>query len=226
MAVYELPNDCLWFPDPNEADDDGLVAVGGDFSPERVLLALCSGIFPWPCDSMELLWFSLDPRFVVFPEKAHISKSLRHSCRKFTVKINANFEAVIRRCSTIERADQDGSWITEGIISAYTKLHEYGYGYSFETYHDDKLVGGLYGNLIGKVFMGESMFHEETDAGKVAFCALVDFCLKNGVVLIDCQQKTQLLESLGGESITRVEYLKLLKEYGDFPFSEYVEDKG
>ncbi len=226
MALYRLPDDFLWFPDPNEADSDGLVAVGGDFSPDRVLLALCSGIFPWPCEDMELLWFSLDPRFVVFPEKAHISKSLRRSCRNFIVKVNTNFEAVIRRCASIERPDQEGTWITESIIKAYTKLHEYGYGYSFETYQDGKLVGGLYGNLIGKVFIGESMFHEVTDAGKVAFCALVDFCLKNGVVVIDCQQKTALLESLGGEEIPRTEYLKILKEHGDFPFTEYAEDKG
>ena len=226
MALYRLPDDFLWFPDPNEADSDGLVAVGGDFSPDRVLLALCSGIFPWPCEDMELLWFSLDPRFVVFPEKAHISKSLRRSCRNFTVKINTNFEAVIRRCASIERPDQEGTWITESIIKAYTKLHEWGYGYSFETYQDGKLVGGLYGNLIGNVFSGESMFHEVTDAGKVAFCALVDFCLKNGVVVIDCQQKTDLLESLGGEEIPRTEYLKILKEHGDFPFTEYAEDKG
>jgi len=225
MAVYKLSEDYLWFPDPNEADEDGLVAVGGDFSPERVLLALCMGIFPWPCDDMELLWFSLDPRFVVFPEKAHISKSLRRSCRNFEVKVNANFDAVIRRCSTIGRAGQDGTWITEGIISAYTKLHEYGYGYSFEAYQDGRLVGGLYGNFIGKVFMGESMFHEVTDAGKVAFCKLVEYCKENGVVVIDCQQKTELLESLGGEEIPRTEYLNLLKRYGDFPFTEYVEDR-
>lgn len=226
MAVYKLSEDYLWFPNPNEADEEGLVAVGGDFSPERVLLALCSGIFPWPYDDMELLWFSLDPRFVVFPQKAHISKSLRRSCRRFSVRMNENFGAVIRRCSTIERPDQDGTWITDGIISAYTKLHDYGFGYSFETYQDDKLVGGLYGNLIGKVFIGESMFHEVTDAGKVAFCALVDFCLKNDVVVIDCQQKTTLLESLGGEEIPRTEYLKILKEYGDFPFTENVENEG
>ena len=226
MSLYRLSEDYLWFPDPNEADEDGLVAIGGDFSPERVLLAICSGIFPWPCKTMELLWFSLDPRFVLFPEKAHISKSLRRSCRNFTVKINTNFEGVIRRCSTIKRADQNGTWITEGIISAYTELHKYGYGYSFETYQGDKLVGGLYGNLIGKVFSGESMFHEVTDAGKVAFCALVDFCIKNGIVVIDCQQKTTLLESLGGEAIPRNEYLKILKEYGEFPFKEeYVENK-
>ncbi|MBO7134353.1 MAG: leucyl/phenylalanyl-tRNA--protein transferase [Bacteroidales bacterium] len=225
MAVYKLLEEYLWFPDPNEADEEGLVAVGGDFSPERVLLALCSGIFPWPCDEMELLWFSLDPRFVVFPEKAHISKSLRRSCRNFTVRVNSNFEAVIRRCASVERAGQEGTWITENIISAYTKLHDYGYGYSFETYQGDKLVGGLYGNLIGRVFTGESMFHEVTDAGKVAFCALVDFCLKNDVVVIDCQQKTDLLASLGGEEIPRAEYLNLLKTYGVFPFVEHDDEQ-
>lgn len=224
MAVYQLLEDYLVFPDPNEADEDGLVAVGGDLSPERVLLALSEGIFPWPTNYEEHLWFSLDPRFVVFLEKAHISKSLRRSCRNFTIKMNTNFDAVIRRCASIKREGEDGTWITEGIINAYTKLHEYGYGYSFEAYQDEKLVGGLYGNLLGKVFMGESMFHEVTDAGKVAFCGLVNFCLQNGIKVIDCQQHTALLESLGGEEIPRTEYLKLLKEYGENPFY-YVEDK-
>ena len=224
MAVYQLSEDYLGFPDPNEADEYGLVAVGGDFSPERVLMALSHGIFPWPCEEMELLWFSLDPRFVVFPEKAHISKSLRRSCRNFTIRMNTNFEAVIRRCASIEPKGENGTWITENIINAYIKLHEYGYGCSFEAYQDDKLVGGLYGNLIGKVFSGESMFHDVTDAGKVAFCGLVSFCLENDIKVIDCQQHTALLESLGGEEIPRAEYLKLLEEYGEDPFI-YVEDE-
>ncbi len=219
MAIYELLNDYLGFPDPNEAEEDGLIAVGGDFSPERVLMALTHGIFPWPSGDLELLWFSPDPRFVVFPEKAHISKSLRRSCRNFTVKTNANFEAVIRRCASISRNGQDGTWITENIVSAYTKLHEYGYAYSFEAYQDEKLVGGLYGTLLGKVFMGESMFHEVTDAGKVAFCALVAFCLKNDVKVIDCQQHTALLESLGGEDVSRKDFLELLEKYGENPFT-------
>lgn len=224
MAVYQLDEEYLGFPDPNEADDDGLLAVGGDFSPERVLLALINGIFPWPNDFDELSWFSPDPRFVVFPEKAKISKSLRRSCKRFTVKMNTNFEAVIRRCSNIKRKGQRGTWITNGIIESYTKLHNYGYGYSFETYQDEKLVGGLYGNLVGKVFMGESMFHEVTDAGKVAFCALIAFCLERGVKVIDSQVHTDLLESLGGEHISREEYLSLLDQYIENPFVSNDKD--
>lgn len=218
MTVYLLDDYDPSFPDANEADEDGLIAVGGDLSPVRVMNALINGIFPWSSDDEDLMWWSLNPRFVVFPHKARISKSLIRSCKKFTVKINADFAGVMDKCASVFRKDQDGTWITEGIKDAYCQLHELGYGYSFESYLDDKLVGGLYGIWLGKVFIGESMFHEVTDAGKVAFAALVSFCIHNEVEIIDCQQETVLLKSLGGEAIPREEYIALLRKYAINPF--------
>lgn len=218
MAIYQLIPE-LVFPPIEEAEPDGLLAVGGDLSPERVLLALSLGIFPWFNESDYILWWSPDPRFVIFPEKAKISKSTRCSAKKYKSAINKDFYKVISACANTERPNQDGTWITDGMKNTYNILHEYGYAYSFETYYDQKLVGGLYGVFLGKIFIGESMFSLQSDASKVAFLSLIDYCLKNSIRIIDCQFHTNHLESLGGENITRKEYSEYLSKFVESPFA-------
>ncbi|MDD2635711.1 MAG: leucyl/phenylalanyl-tRNA--protein transferase [Bacteroidales bacterium] len=217
MPIYQLIPE-LVFPPIDEAEKDGLIAVGGDLSPERVLLALSLGIFPWFDDSDNILWWSPDPRYVIFPHKAKISKSTKQSAKKYNLKINTNFLSVISACASVKRHNQEGTWITEGIINAYYKLHEYGYAYSFETHKDNNLVGGLYGVLLGKIFIGESMFSLESNASKVAFMGLVEFCMKNDIKIIDCQFHTSHLESLGGEFISRKKYSDFLSKFVKSPF--------
>jgi leucyl/phenylalanyl-tRNA--protein transferase len=217
MTIYKLIKE-IGFPPIEEAEPDGLLAVGGDLSPERVLYALSIGIFPWFSDDEPICWWSPDPRFVIFPKDAKISKSLLKTCSKYTFKINGNFYQVISKCANVSRPDQPGTWITEEIIQSYTKINEYGYAHSFETYYENQLVGGLYGVLLGKVFIGESMFHTKTDASKAAFKCLIDFCLDLDVQLIDCQFHTTHLESLGGVYISRDEYAKYLTKFVESPF--------
>jgi len=219
MPIYELIDNIV-FPNIDEAEPDGLIAIGGDLSPERVLYALTIGIFPWFNEGEPILWWSPDPRFVVFPEKARISKSLRRSSKNFTYKIDSDFEGVIGNCASSLRNGQDGTWITEGMKAAYKRLFELGYAMSFETYSENELVGGLYGVNLGGVFIGESMFHKKTDAGKTAFMLLVDYCINNDIKIIDCQLHTGLLESLGGENISRKEYSEYLTKFVVSPFKE------
>ncbi|MDD2387444.1 MAG: leucyl/phenylalanyl-tRNA--protein transferase [Bacteroidales bacterium] len=217
MSIYQLIPELI-FPPIEEAEKDGLLAVGGDLAPERVLLALSLGIFPWFDDSEYILWWSPDPRYVIFPNKAKISKSTRRSAKKYHLKINTNFLSVISACASTKRPSQEGTWITVEIQNAYNKLNEYGYAYSFETYSDNVLVGGLYGVLLGKIFIGESMFSHKSDASKVAFMGLVEFCLNNDIKIIDCQFYTPHLESLGGEFISRKEYSDFLSKFVKSPF--------
>lgn len=217
MPIYELIKEIV-FPPVNEADPDGLLAIGGDLSPERVLFALSIGIFPWFNDKEPICWWAPDPRFVIFPEEAKISKSLKRSSNNFEVKINSNFKSVIKGCSNVLRDGQNGTWITDDIIKCYSKLNEYGYAYSFETYSNNELVGGLYGVLLGKVFIGESMFHTKTNASKVAFKTLIEFSKRYDIKIIDCQFHTQHLESLGGVFISREKYSEYLSKFVESPF--------
>ncbi len=219
MPIYELIDNIV-FPDVNEAEPDGLLAIGGDLSAERVLFALTQGIFPWFSDGEPILWWAPDPRFVVFPDKVKISKSLRKSCSKFTYKIDSDFKSVIENCAKQSRNGQDGTWITAEMCSSYKKLHDYGFAMSFEAYSEGILAGGLYGVNLGGVFIGESMFHLKTDASKAAFCLLTDYCKNNDVKVIDCQLHTKLLESLGGENISRIEYSGYLTKFVQSPFQE------
>lgn len=219
MAIYELIEN-IAFPEIEEAEPDGLLAIGGDLSPERVLYALTLGIFPWFNEGDPILWWSPDPRFVVFPEKVKISKSLKQSCKKFNYKINQNFHSVIENCSSINRKGQQGTWITESMKGCYSKLYEFGYAMSFESYFNNELVGGLYGVNLGGVFIGESMFHKTTDASKAAFVLLTDYCIQNKIYLIDCQLETSLLKSLGGENIPRKDYSKYLSNFVRSPFKQ------
>lgn len=220
MALYELIEEIV-FPPVDGAEEDGLLAVGGDLSPERVLYALTLGIFPWFSQEDPILWWTPNPRFVIFPEKAKISKSMRRAKKDFESTINKDFKAVISNCAEKERGEQDGTWITDEIINSYSILNEYSYAYSFESYQNDKLVGGLYGILLDQVFIGESMFSDVSNASKVAFMHLIKFCEQNNVKIIDCQFHTPHLESLGGEYISREEYSEYLSKFVKSPFKEY-----
>ncbi len=200
------------FPDPDDADESGLLAVGGDLKLERLKAAYSKGIFPWYEDGMPILWWSPDPRMVLFPEKLIISHSLKQSIKKqqFTVTFDTAFEQVIGNCSTTPRQGEDGTWITKEMRNAYIKLHHAGLAHSSEAWLDGKLVGGLYGVSMGKAFFGESMFHHETNASKVALYYLVEKLKAWKFHIIDAQVYTNHLESLGGELIPRNQYLQIL----------------
>lgn len=212
--IYQLDPDYPGFPNPEEAEPDGLVAIGGDLEPLRLVNAYASGIFPWYGEGEPLLWWSLDPRMVLFPDEFRYSKSLRRVVRsgKFEVRLDTRFEEVMRSCAQVDRTaqGQDSTWITEAMVEAYVRLHELGFAHSFETYCADELVGGLYGVSLGPFFFGESMFHTVTDASKVAMARLVEFCREHHFRLIDAQQQTAHLASLGARPIPRSQYLDLL----------------
>jgi len=204
----------LSFPDVSHADDDGLLAVGGDLSIKRLLLAYSKGIFPWYNDDEPPMWWCPDPRFVLFPEELNVSKSMKQLFRKkiFEFRTDSNFAGVITHCKNTKRPGQDGTWISHDIQNAYVKLHEVGYAHSAETWKEGKLVGGLYGIRLGNIFFGESMFSHETNASKFAFIHYVHQLANEGVVLIDCQVYTQHLESLGARMILRNDFMKILSE--------------
>jgi len=204
--------DKIWFPDVNEATEDGLLAVGGDLSVQRLILAYKSGIFPWFDIEEPILWWSPNPRFVIFPDKLKVSKSMKQVLRNtnYTVTINKDFKSVITECSRVKREGQAGTWITKSMIEAYVKLNELGYAKSVEVWKEDILVGGLYGIDLGNaVFCGESMFSKESNASKVAFTTFIQ---NSNFKLIDCQVYTNHLESLGAEEISRDEFLEILKD--------------
>ena len=202
----------LFFPDVSEADKSGILAVGGDLSPERLMLAYKSGIFPWFDSDEPILWWSPQQRMVLFPDELVISKSMRSILRKevFTVTFNKDFRAVISNCSQISRNGQQGTWISEEMIEAYVKLHELGYAKSVEVWQNNELVGGLYGIDLGTVFCGESMFSKVSNASKVAFITLVEKLKIRKYKLIDCQVHNDHLESLGAREIPRAEFINIL----------------
>lgn len=209
-----LLNHRLLFPDVEKADEDGLLAVGGDLSPERLLLAYKNGIFPWFNEDSMILWWSPDPRMVLFPEKVKISKSMAQVMKsnKFRITWNTEFEKVINACSAIVRKGQHGTWITPEMKSAYLKLHQMGIAKSIEVWENDLLVGGLYGIDLGNVFCGESMFSSTSNASKFAFICLAKELQQKKYKLIDCQVYTAHLESLGAEEIPRKQFMAILKE--------------
>lgn len=213
MPLFAL-NEDIWFPSVEEAMPDGLLAIGGDLSAERLLLAYKKGIFPW-YDGNTPLWWSPNPRFVLFPDELKISKSMKTILKKniFDFTVNKDFKTVIENCKTLPRKDQEGTWIKEEVKAAYVKLHESGDAHSVETWHNGKLVGGLYGVKLGKIFFGESMFSIENNASKFAFINYVEQLIKEGIVLIDCQVYTQHLESLGAKFIMREQFTQILEEF-------------
>lgn len=208
--MMKFLGDDFSFPPVSEATEEGLLAVGGDLSLERLLSAYQQGIFPWFEDDDTVLWWSPDPRFVLFPDKLRVSKSMKQFMRNcdYEVTVNKNFEAVITACSKIERVGEKGTWITKNMISAYIELHKMGYAKSVEVWKGDQIVAGLYGVDLGKgLFCGESMFTKESNASKAGF---ITFIQNSDYKLIDCQVYTKHLESLGAEDIPRTEFVKYL----------------
>ncbi|MEO7306790.1 MAG: leucyl/phenylalanyl-tRNA--protein transferase [Ferruginibacter sp.] len=207
-----LLSSALFFPPLNMADEDGLLAIGGDLGTERLLLAYRSGIFPWYNEDDPICWWSPDPRFVLYPAELKISSSMRTVLQngKFRFTLNRAFAQVIQNCKTVSRNGQDGTWISPAMQKAYIRLHELGYAHSAETWLDGELVGGLYGIRMGSIFFGESMFSLKTNASKFAFIKYVQQLQKENVQLIDCQLYTNHLESLGARMISRKLFIEIL----------------
>jgi leucyl/phenylalanyl-tRNA--protein transferase len=221
-------NNCA-FPDPATALDDpeGLLAVGGDLSPERLVAAYRLGIFPWYEEPQPILWWTPSPRTVLFPEQVHISKSLKKRLHKkeFSVSIDQAFTDVIRLCAQVPRKGQGGTWIGSDMIQAYTELYRLGIAHSVEVWRDQQLVGGLYGLSIGKVFFGESMFSLATDASKVAFVRLARQLAEHDFALIDCQVANEHLFTLGCQEISRRQFSQLLHDNIDRPDTFFGQAK-
>lgn len=211
--MYLLSKD-LVFPPVNLANEDGLLAIGGDLSAERLTLAYKSGIFPWYNQGEPIIWYSPNPRMVLFPKNLKISKSMKKIIRKkqFRVTFNQNFPAVISNCKNSYREGQGGTWITNEMQQAYLNLHKLGLAKSVEVWDGNELVGGLYGIDLGHIFCGESMFSKVSNASKLAFIFLVQQLEKENYKLIDCQVYNEHLESLGAEEIYRAEFLTYLKK--------------
>jgi len=213
VPVFRL-SDRLAFPPPELADKSGLLAVGGDLSPERLLLAYSLGIFPWYGEGLPILWHSPEPRLVLEAEKLQISRSLRKELRRrrYEVRLDTAFAEVIGGCAETPRPGQDGTWITDEMIRAYVRLHELGYAHSAEAWLDDELAGGLYGVSLGGAFFGESMFARAPDASKVAFAVLVDQLARWDIRLVDCQVYTDHLARFGAEDWPRPRFLRALAD--------------
>jgi leucyl/phenylalanyl-tRNA--protein transferase len=201
------------FPDPSEAEPDGLLAVGGDLSPERLLTAYAAGIFPWFSEGSPILWWSPDPRLVLTPSWLHVSRSLARTIRRgrYRVRADTAFGQVLRRCARKQRPGQDGTWITDDMISAYERLHRLGFAHSFEAWEGDALAGGLYGVSLGGAFFGESMFADRPDASKVALVRAVEWLARWRVDLVDCQVRTEHLARLGAREVPRREFVRMLE---------------
>ncbi|MCX2494701.1 leucyl/phenylalanyl-tRNA--protein transferase [Pedobacter sp. PF22-3] len=206
---FQLLDDHPGFPDPALAEEDGLLAIGGDLSMERLLIAYSNGIFPWFSEGEPILWYSPHERCVIYPDKIKVSKSMRKILKQevFKITINQAFVQVIQNCATTERKGQDGTWITNEMQNAYIKLHQEGYAHSVEVWQEDKLVGGLYGLKVNRVFCGESMFSHVSNASKAALIFLSNI----NIDLIDCQLPNDHLMSLGAEMISRELYMEMLQ---------------
>jgi leucyl/phenylalanyl-tRNA--protein transferase len=217
MPVYQLINQPV-FPPPELAEDGGLLAVGGDLSTPRLLLAYSMGIFPWFNENDPILWWSPDPRCILEPAELKVSRSLAKVLRRqeFTVTCDQSFAEVIDACAEVRRQDE-GTWITAGMLQAYARLHRLGYAHSVEVWREGELVGRLYGVCLGRCFFGESMFHRVTNASKVALVELARHLLSRQVELIDCQLPTSHLLSLGARTIPRTEFLRRLRQAGVTP---------
>ena len=209
--IHQIKRSDVGFPDPSEANEDGIVAWGGDLHPQRILNAYRSGIFPW-YSNPPILWWSPNPRLIMELNEFRLTRSLKKSIKKFTYKIDTQFKTVMQECASIQRDNQNGTWIQTEIIDTYAYLHELGYTHSIESYKDGILVGGLYGIVIGTVFCGESMFSKVNDASKAAYFILVEHLKEWEYSFIDCQVPTQHLKSLGAKEINRDEFLIRLEK--------------
>ena len=203
----------LVFPSAEDAPAEGLLMAGGDLSPERLMLAYSRGIFPWYGEDSPLLWWSPDPRCVLFTHKLHVNARLRRTLRSrsFTFSVSSCFERVIRLCAEVPRPGQDGTWIVPDMVEAYLRLHELGHAHSVEVWEDGELAGGLYGVKLGRVFFGESMFHLRSYASKAAVIFLVEQLRAQGVELLDCQQATPHMLRFGAEELPRKRFLPLVR---------------
>lgn len=212
MGIYLLTDELI-FPDPELSEPDGLLAVGGDLSPSRLLLAYEKGIFPWFNPSDPILWWSPDPRGVIYPEDIKVSKSMRNVLNRqdYEVHYDRDFEAVIKNCRSVARKEP-GTWISDDITDAYTELHKIGVAHSVEVYMEDELVGGLYGVSLGKAFFGESMFSFKPNTSKIALIDLSRRLQKLDFKMVDCQLYTEHLGSLGAKKVSRKRFLNELKE--------------
>jgi leucyl/phenylalanyl-tRNA--protein transferase len=212
MPVYRLPEEYI-FPPPDHAEDDGLLAVGGDLSERRLLLAYASGIFPWYSEGSPLLWWSPDPRLVLIPDELKISRSLSQKIKKnvYTVTMDTAFDSIINNCATVQRRNSNGTWITDDMMAAYSELHNSGFAHSIEAWYEGELAGGLYGISLGAAFFGESMFAVRSDASKVAFVQLVQQLRKWQFTLVDCQITTTHLVRFGAREIPRSDFLHRLR---------------
>ncbi|MEZ4600071.1 MAG: leucyl/phenylalanyl-tRNA--protein transferase [Syntrophotaleaceae bacterium] len=213
MPIFRL-TDRLIFPDPELAEPEGLLAVGGDLSPERLLLAYSMGIFPWFNEGEPILWWSPDPRCILEPGEVRVSRRLARFMKSnpFRITFDQAFHQVVSSCADLRRGQGQGTWITASMAEAYGRLHELGYAHSVEAWQDDFLAGGLYGVALGRCFFGESMFFRVTNASKVVFCTLARRLAELGYRLIDCQISSQHLFSLGAAGVTRREFLRRLAE--------------
>jgi len=210
VTVYRIPEDEVIFPNPNDADESGLLGVGGDLRPERLLLGYANGIFPWYSEGQPILWFSPDPRCVLDPSDLYIGRSLRKTLKKsqFRVTLDTAFDAVIANCKNTPRPGQQGTWITKEMQAAYCRLHELGYAHSVEVWADGIMVGGLYGVALGGLFAGESMFSHASDASKTGLIWLVQQLDRWGFGLVDAQVRTDTLARMGAKEIDRAAYLE------------------
>lgn len=225
--LFRIPSEHI-FPDPNLAEPNGLLAFGGDLHPERVLLAYRMGIFPWYSEGQPVLWWAPDPRMVLFPMELHVGRSLRKRLRQAPYRLTADtaFDEVVARCATVPRPGQDGTWITQAVTESFRALHRQGHAHSFEAWDGERLVGGLYGLAIGRVFCGESMFADAADASKIAFAASVRQLQRWGCPLIDCQVHTEHLERFGAREIERRAFLAELRKgrEGTLPMGRWLLD--
>lgn len=218
MPIYRLTKEIV-FPPPHHAEADGLLAVGGDLSSERLLLAYRMGVFPWYMEGQPILWWSPDPRLILEVGQLYISRRLRQTLKKgiFTITLDQAFADVIHACATVPRKGQDGTWITPEMEKAYIRLHQMGFAHSAESWLGEKLVGGIYGVSLGRAFFAESMFFLKTDASKVALAALVEHLKNSGFHMLDAQITSRHLLSLGAKEIPRSIFLRRLKKALEFP---------
>jgi leucyl/phenylalanyl-tRNA--protein transferase len=211
VPVFQLDEE-LWLPRPELAEPSGILAVGGDLRPERLLLAYANGIFPWYAEGLPILWHSPDPRWVIALERLHVPRSLRKAKKRYDVQFDTAFRPVIESCARVPRKNQGTTWITADVVDAYCELHRLGLAHSVEAWRDGELMGGLYGVGLGGVFFGESMFARADDASKVAFAALCDRLPALGIDLIDCQVHTEHMARFGAEGWPREKFLAALAE--------------
>ena len=217
MPIYLL-DERIIFPAIENAEE-GILAIGGDLSPERLLAAYQNGIFPWYNEDDPIIWHAPEERFILLLDELHISKSMRRvlNSNKFTYTVDTNFSFVIQQCAQVERKNEDGTWITEEMIDAYINLHQIGFAHSVEVWQDDKIVGGLYGVSLGKCFFAESMFHTATNASKFAIIKLVELLKQKDFHFIDAQVYTKHVETLGAKNITRNNFMQMLHKNIQFP---------